>query len=370
MRITAAFARVLRKLMRRPAHLGLPESTRGFVIIAVLSVMLVGIAGVGAGNYLWWRLTSVPEGAALSVGDRVVTVSGLDRRVESLRALYGVEAPADDHERMNDFRRDSAKAFAVGLVLEGKAREMDVAVSDTTARKTLDEYIGEQFGAGHDARDQFVAALGNVGASEREVLDEIKQQLAVSLLFEKVTRDVTVSGDELRESFPDFRDRLGEPEKRRLLNIVVTSQDQAKKLVGRLEDGAGFADLARRYSVDGSTRDDGGDLGAVAHAQLEDGYGKAAFAARAGEVYGPVHNKHGWNVGQVVKVTPGEEPEFADVQQELRVLVKFDKQLREWQEWLTAAIEEADVRYADQYRPDDPYSVPTNAKPGSPDGGR
>nr|WP_145983181.1 hypothetical protein [Pseudonocardia sp. AL041005-10] len=59
----------------------------GRIVAGVLVLTLV--AGIGGG--VWWRLQQVPDGAALAVGDRVVTVTDLDDRVQTLRALYGVQ---------------------------------------------------------------------------------------------------------------------------------------------------------------------------------------------------------------------------------------------------------------------------------------
>lgn len=337
----------------------------GPALVALFAVFAVALVGAGIVGFRAVQ-ERVPEGGALAVGDRVVSVDELDRRTHSLRALYGVQPPVDDPARMDGFRRDSAKAYAMGIVLQRKAEEMGVSASDSNARKALDSYIEQQFGAGPSGREAFVQALGNVGASEREILDEIKQQLAVSALFAKVTRDVTVDDQELAAAFPKFRDRLGVPERRQISNIVVTNEEQAAQLAQDLGKGGDFAQAARRYSIDGSTRDKGGDLGTVDRTQLEGAYGEAAFAAKEDAVFGPVRTQHGWNVGKVERVVPGKEPVFEEVREQLRALAKLDEQLARWQDWVSQAIKDADVRYADEYRPADPDAVPTGIRPDGP----
>jgi len=370
MPIKAAAARAAGELVHRARELRPPRRRKGRILLVVALLLL---ASAGTGGFVWWKSTTLPDGAAFAVGDRVVMESELQRRMETMRALYGVEAPAGAPERMDDYRRAAAKSYAVAMVLTDKADEMDVSTSDTAARATLDGYISRQFGPGRRGRGGFVTALGNVGASEDDVLAEIKQQLAVSKLFEHITRDVTVSEPELRESFSEFQDRLGVPEQRWLRNIVVDSRERAAELVSRLEDGADFATLAGQYSLDGSTRDTGGVLGLVAKSELEPRYGKAAFGATDGAVYGPVQTQRGWNVGLVDAIKPGAPARYDEVKEQLRTLVKYDEQLSRWQQWLADALQAAEVRYADAYRPDDPLSVPTNVRPSgppSPRGGR
>lgn len=340
----------------------LPTTGKGRALLAVvLAAVLAGVGGLA-----WVQLHRLPDGAAFAVGDRVVTVDELDRRVETLRALYGVTPPLDDPVRMDAFRRDAAKAVAVALILDGEAAEMQIGVADTKVRETLSQYIVAQFGAGPGAYDEFVRVLGNVGATEQTVLDEIRQQLAVAEMYNAVTGDVRVDEEQARAAFPQYADRLGVPEQRVLRNIVVTTEQQAADLAQQARGGADFAALARTFSIDGSSRDKGGELGSVTAAQLLPQYAQAAFSTPAGQVFGPLQNEFGWNVGQVVSVTPGQPAQLEAALPQLTQLVTFDRKNETWREWLGAAIADADVDYAEDYRPADPLGVPAATGPGVP----
>lgn len=336
----------------------------GRIVAGVLVLALV--AGVGGG--IWYRMQQVPEGAALAVGDRVVTVADLDDRVQTLRALYGVQPPADDPEKMDAFRRDAAKAVAVSMVIEDRAAEMGVGVADAKVRQTLDQYITQQLGPGPGSRDEFVTVLGNVGTSEDKVLAEIRQQMAVGELFNRVTEGVTTTDDDLRAAFPQYADRLGTPETRELDNIVVTNEEAAVRVATELRAGGDFAAAARANSIDNATRDAGGAMGPVSAAQLQPEYAQVAFGTPTGQIFGPVQNQFGWNVGRVGAITPGVPAEYEQVSDQLRQLVDFDRRLAVWGQWMTGSLADGGVRYADDYRPADPDSAPTGATPGLPAG--
>ncbi|MGH2601298.1 MAG: peptidylprolyl isomerase [Thermocrispum sp.] len=59
------------------------------------------------------------------------------------------------------------------------------------------------------------------------------------------------------------------------------------------------------------------DLGALSADQLEKEYAKAAFETGEGELFGPVKTQHGWNVGRVTKIIPGEPAKFDAVKDDL-----------------------------------------------------
>lgn len=342
----------------------LPRTWPGRIVGVV--VVLALVAGVGGG--IWYRTQQVPDGAALAVGDRVVTVPELDDRVQTLRALYGVQPPVEDPPKMDAFRRDAAKAVAVTMVLEDRATEMGVGVADAKVRQTLDQYITQQLGPGPAARDDFVEVLGNVGTSEDKVLNEIRQQMTVGELFNKVTEGVTTNDDDLRAAFPRYADRLGKPETRRLQNIVVTNKQAADKVAGELRGGADFAAVAKGNSIDNATRDAGGAMGTVSADQLQPEYANVAFKTPTGQIFGPVQNQFGWNVGRVGAITPGTPANFDQVKDKLRQLVDFDRRLEVWGQWMNDSLADGDVRYADDYRPADPDSAPTGGTPGLPAG--
>jgi peptidyl-prolyl cis-trans isomerase C len=347
-RISAMGWRVLR-------HLEVPKSNRGRALLVLLFVAMVG----GGAGGLYWAHSTALQDDAFTIGDRVVTVDQLDKRVQVLDALYGVRPPKNDQKKLATFRRYIAKAVAVSMVLQDEATKLHIVVADRQARQVLDNYVRQRFGDGPDARDSFVKALGNVGTSERAVLDEIRQQSTIAVLFDRTTRGVLVSDAELRAYFPKYRNALSMPERRHLFNIVVSSQDRANQLVTELKGGASFTDLAMANSIDGSTRSKGGDLGRVTGEQLRPDYARVAFAAGDGEIFGPVRNNYGWNVGKVSAIIPGKNASYDRVKNQLKHLVLYDKKLHRWRNWLSKVIRDADIRYAQDYQPKDQDSVPS-----------
>lgn len=339
-------------------RLKLPASRRGRVLMAAILVMILGL---GTGAFVWKPWASLPDGAVLAIGDRVVLQEELDQRVDTLRALYGV-VPPDDPAKLDGFRRDAAKSIAVSVILDRAAAERKIVTSDKQARDVLDRYVAEQFEGGRDA---FVRALGNVGTSERKVLDEIKRQLALGRLMDQVIGEVQVSDQQLRAEFDKRKEQLGTPERRKLRNMVLGSEQAARAALDRVRGGEPFADVATQVSLDKSTKASGGLLGELTRQQLEGPVGDAAFAAKKGEYYGPVKGKFGWNVGRVDEVLAPVPAKFDEVRDDLRNTLRTEESLARWRAWLGEQIRAAEVQYADKYRPADPDAAPAVNAPGA-----
>jgi len=327
-------------------------------VLSAAGVLAVAIAVVAG---LAWRpwASDVPEDAAFVVGDRSVSVTELDRRNESLRALYGVQEPSAESERA-DFRRQAAKSMAIGIVLDRAADEASVDVPDEQVDATLAAFLDAQFGGDRQA---FLDALGNVGTSEDDVHDEIRRQLLLRELLDEVDGEVEIGADELLAAFEERRAELATPERRGVRNIVVATRLEAAQARRQLDAGADVAPLARRVSIDAATRGKGGDLGEVARDDLVPAVGRAVFATAPGEPYGPVRGPQGWNVGVVTEVLPFLPATLDRVADELRAALEAEESQRRWSAWLEDQLRAAEIEYADGYRPEDPYEV--SAWPGA-----
>lgn len=341
------------RLKSRLRLVGMPRTRLGRVLSGVLVLTLIAGAGVAA----WWKFSGLPENAAFSVGDRVVSVDELNEEISKLRALYGVQTP-QEQSRKDRFRRDAAKSFAVALVMDKSASDEGVTVADKKARDALSRFISKQYGSGPNARQQFIASLGEAGASEVAVFREVKRQLTMSQLFEKVTRGVEVSDREIIDTFNARKREYATPEKRAIRNIVVGDRATADAVAVKARAGEEFNSLVKRYSLDSATRDSNGQLGKVSAEELQEGYAKVAFAADRREVFGPVKTADGWNVGIVDDVVAPIPADLTKYRSTVRQQLVLEKSMKEWRHWIQKEMAEADIEYSDTYRPQNPDAPP------------
>lgn len=333
-------------------------SRRGRVVAALLTVLAV----VGVSLLVHQRLTALPEDAVLRYGDQVVTEAELGEHVDALNALYGISRP-EESDALDEFNRDVAKSVAVSLVLDRAAEDEDIVISEKSARDTLASMLETQLGP--DPQQAFQQLLTRFGVSEDDILREVSRQQAIARLFRAVTQETldAITPADARHRYEEDPAAFAVPETRRIANIVVATRKEAQSLLSSLRRGASFAALARRHSLDDATREKGGVLGTVAAADLEKGYAEAAFSRSRGDTFGPLETSHGWNVGIVQEVVPGRRPSYEAVSAEALDLVRSERAMEIWREWLADRIVEADIEYAADYLPEHPDEPPVEATP-------
>ena len=86
----------------------------------------------------------------------------------------------------------------------------------------------------------------------------------------------------------------------RCSHILVDTQQEAYDLYNQIMSGANFAQLAAQRSKCPSGRQ-GGDLGWFKRGQMVKPFEDAAFAAKKGDVIGPVKTEFGWHVIKILE---------------------------------------------------------------------
>lgn len=353
----------LQNLRRLPAVIA--GSRRAQILTTVL--VTLAVAG-GLAPLALAKMNRLPDDAVFRLDDRVVTEADLEARVKVLGALYGIRRPTEG-KKLDSFNRDAAKAMAVSLVIDEEADARGIAVSDKQLQQELQRLISNEYGEG--GREEFVTALGQEGASEADVLDELERQRRIGELFAEVTKDAVggVTDEFVRGYYRDHPDEMVSSPARRLRNVVVSTRAEALQIARQARAGSPFPQLARRHSLDESTRNDGGALGMVTPAMLDQSYARVAFSSRRGEVFGPVQTEHGWNVGQVLEVVPAQRLTFEEIAPRLKETLATDAAVSAWRDWLIELLRAAEVEYDEDYEPSDPLEPPGAAPTSPPLGG-
>ena len=85
-------------------------------------------------------------------------------------------------------------------------------------------------------------------------------------------------------------------------HILVDSEQKAQDLKKQIEDGADFAELAKKYSTCPSGRR-GGDLGEFSKGQMVKEFDDVVFRDALNTVHGPVKTQFGYHLLEITSRT-------------------------------------------------------------------
>jgi peptidyl-prolyl cis-trans isomerase D len=198
------------------------------------------------------------------------------------------------------------------LNLFGEQREVSLATFDVAALADTVVVREEDISDYYNARpDEFLSP---------ETVDFEFIELRRDLL----TQGVEITEEELLRHYEESRNRFLQDEQRQARHILITfdddeaaAEEQAVALTARANAGEPFEDLARQYSKDGGTAEQGGDLGAILQTQMPGVLGDTIFSMREGEIQGPVRSDFGFHVVRLDEVIVGGPLPLDEVRGEL-----------------------------------------------------
>ncbi len=96
-------------------------------------------------------------------------------------------------------------------------------------------------------------------------------------------------------------------------STVAAAKAKAEDVLKQLKAGAKFSDLAKKYSDDPGSKDQGGELPLIATSELDPAYAQAAMALNPGQTSGLVRSSFGFHIIQTEAKQPAEVKPFAAV---------------------------------------------------------
>ena len=145
----------------------------------------------------------------------------------------------------------------------------------------------------------------------------------VALRLDTLAAQVPVTDADLKAYFDSVKDRYVQPEKRHARHILIQGEDDAARAKAdsvykeATAPGADFAELAKKYSADAGSAQQGGELGWAEKGFFVPSFADALFAMQPGEIKGPVKSQFGWHIIKLEGIDAGKAKSFDEVKPQL-----------------------------------------------------
>ncbi|HET6184007.1 MAG TPA: peptidyl-prolyl cis-trans isomerase [Acetobacteraceae bacterium] len=154
-------------------------------------------------------------------------------------------------------------------------------------------------------------------------IPEFRRIKAVILSPETIAKGIDVSDADLRAWYDSHRAQFVTPPTRSVQIAIVPDQAKAEALAAQWKSGASWDEIQKAAQADGGSAV---ALDKTTEAQVPDAeLAKAAFAAPADQVEGPVKAALGFAVLRVSAIEPGSERSFDQVKDEVRKRLVADQ---------------------------------------------
>jgi parvulin-like peptidyl-prolyl isomerase len=255
--------------------------------------------------------------------------------------------------------RQAAKTEAIKVTGADLKKKIDDDVEQTLNMKfpdprSLRRYLKKQ----QMSLDAYKAELRKEVGADKEALREAVSQ---EKLQKKIEDRVTVSDDELKESYTQVRAShiLIDPKKaaaaaqaKAAPNAAPVDGDplakqKADDLLAKIKAGADFAKLAKENSDDPGSAAKGGDLDWFKHGAMVKQFDEAAFKLQPGQVSEVVKSPFGYHIIKVTGRKSDLPKDFDKNKETYRTQVLSEKKYQAWGEYRESLKTQAQIEIED-----------------------
>jgi parvulin-like peptidyl-prolyl isomerase len=322
------------------------------LVVLLCALASIGLAGCGGGD------KDVPADAVAVVDGQEIAKSDYEALIAQAKKSYKNQKrdfPAAGSQEFQTLRNQAVQFLVQREQFEQKAKDLDVEVTDKQVDARLEQIQKQYFGGD---KKKFEKQLKEQGITEKQVRNDIRAQIVSEKIFAQVTRDVTVSDEDIQKYYEKNKAQYSQPESRDVRHILVKTKKQADALYTQLQNGADFAALAKKYSEDTGSKANGGKL-TISKGQTVAPFDQTAFLLKKNAISKPVKTEFGYHIIQPLSDT---KPAKVTPLKEVKASIKQQLQQTQKNEAMTKWVDDLKKDYKDKVSYATGFTPPPDAK--------
>jgi peptidyl-prolyl cis-trans isomerase C len=325
---------------------------RAWFICVLVSVLLVVVAGCSAAEPVAniespSKKVAVFEGGEVTLGE-----------VQQFAQQSGLGELSPESPQYEALIAQIMPQLVEIEIAKAYAEEQGITVSEQDVNQeveTLKDQVAQQAQGQDIGREEaFDQALQQAGITEEQLRQQIREQLPIQKVQERVAGDVGPSQEEVEQFYEQNKAAQFTTPETRCTRHILFNKDQkekAEEVKQQLQNGGDFAALAKEYSQDPGSAEQGGDLGCIGRGETVPNFEEAVFGAEQGEIVGPVETDFGYHVIEVTDIQEEATQPLSEVEAQIRDQLTTEAQSEEFTAWLQKQKEQRNVKYLPGYKP-------------------
>ncbi len=275
--------------------------------------------------------------AAATVNGHRITQDDVEAQLKQLTAdpTFGVALRQDPNVARGEGRRQVLTTLIYTAVAEQEGDKLGVHPSSAQ----VDQLITERAQSDGLSVSQFLKSQNLSLADGRDIA---RRLLLDQELQAHVVRNTAVSDAAIKSAYQANADAFAEAH---LLRMTLSSSNDVRDALSKLESGTDFATLAKQESID-QLKSNGGDMGFVLLSQLQPQEQDAIGRAKPGGVTDPIPTGTAF---ELFKVVERRTQPLDEASAQIRSGLQQQLQQQNYQSWLEARVRHAHIVVNPQY---------------------
>ena len=310
------------------------KRTRKLLVLSFAGFALIaGLAGCpkkdDAGKADGSAAVAVAGGPVARINGEEIGRADFERQMERTKSRFQRAGRQIAPALETRLKENLVRKLVEEELIEQKAKAEGVTVTPEELAAKVTEHK-TRFGSDK----AFQSFLERTNQTEADVKADLEKNLLRDKLFAKLLAASEPTDEDAKKYYDENIEKYKQKEQIKASHILFKVEKdtadkdkkaklaEAKKVLAEAKKpGVDFGELAKKYS-EGPTKERSGDLGTFSRGRMVAAFEDAAFAAKAGDVIGPVETQFGYHVIKVYEKTAEKQRTFDEVKESILTSLK------------------------------------------------
>lgn len=314
----------------------------GLSIIIIVFIIFFGYKALYGKNYI-----IAINGEKVASGEFKFILDGVKDTIKSRYGLTDFNTVIDG-QKASDLAKERASESVVSYTLENqKAKERGISLNEqelsyinsriktiSTDQSSLDSI--KNAGLSMDDFKKLYIKFNTASKLKQKILSEIKKNItttdqeAINYYNSKKEEKYTYTQDIAKVRHILFK-TIDANQNPLSGDAQYRAKSKAEEILKRAKAGEDFASLAKQYSEDTGTKEDGGEFTFSRRDSVAAEFKEASFVMNSGEISGLVKTQFGYHIIKLEeKHLKGQAMNFESIKDSVKVDAQYDKMMEEW----------------------------------------
>jgi foldase protein PrsA len=262
-----------------------------------------------------WMYVAAKSQAAQSPGSPVIVandppqfpkcIAQVRKQVPSLARTSTKQVRSDCKQLFTSLSSQVMDFLIKAYWYQAEAAKEGVKVTDKQVRSAFTKAKNQQF----STSAQFQTFLSQTGQTLPDILFRFRINQIFQKLISKHTTKITPAA--VSAYYNSHKSQFGTPQTRDIRIVLAKTQGGANAAKAALSSGQSWKAVAKKYSTDPTSKNNGGLLVGVTKGEEDAALDAAAFSAPTNKLLGPVKGQFGYYVFEVTKITQSTQQTLA-----------------------------------------------------------
>ena len=295
------------------------------------------------------------DAAVVTINGEAITQAEVDHHVALIAKQMGVPDSPEHQAQFKPMLEQRAVSALVSrdLLLQAAKREGIEAAAEEVDKEMT------EMKANFPEPGAFEQKLQEFGLTEAVLRDQVKENLLIEQLLKKrAAEEAPVTDEEIKGFYEQHPDMVSQPETVSASHILIrfdekdtpdtkaAKKKQLEDIRARAKAGEDFAALAKEFSQDPGSKDQGGELGSFDRERMVKPFADAAFALKVGGLSEVVETEFGYHLIKKTGAQPAKTPALDEVKEDIRQRLAQQRERGVVESYLKKLEAEAQIVYA------------------------